>query len=965
MTATQPPPAPTWHREITDLLSIQQAEVFVLSGDTAGYPQFPGEGVPDYLRRQALAPIRRQLAADLKSKGKDWADWTQGQQDKALAALMVCCWIAPAAGLSFYTETDRAQFDKIVPPPEGYSFAVAGPAALPAEFGRLGKYFANPEAPPLCLIIQHADLIFSPDVPLNPQDTLLLSYLRLWSSKPLLTGSGAPHRIFLVAGPTTGSVKPDLFGGGRITAIKVPLPTEAQRTAFVSLLLQGAQEDNRPLQFEEGLTAPLLGRITGALNLLQVEDVVYRAELEGGTITRQAVQVRKDLLVKSAFGGVLTIDYPEDNWSDIIGYEPLKKYFQSYVYPLLIDVNPGCPKGCALTGPPGCLDAETPIHDPTDGSTKTVAQRWAEGKPFHVYALDHQTNRLTIAQAAAPWRYAPAKMYRITTERGRFFTVTGGHRLWTGRAYQTVSALAAQLQESGPVPLLSTGDTSLSAFPGDAPRSTQIPGDFPADHQQYHHFHDEQPQNPAETAPDAFPSPTGCAARTRFLSPPDAPGKAGKHTPPLAFPHPSTRDSAPLTVPQIVSIPARQPAVGQPAHGAYEFSAPAPWPTGSPSLDKPQPGAEVPPRPTDAAPTRALPGVGSTQGNDAALGPLPLRKLDTSRQSVSASGRPTPAATPLHLGEAAYSMPAPVPYLDPPSLDLPLELNQVDHITIIEPVEVKPYYDFHVPGYENYWACGFIHHNSGKTMLARCLAGALKLPLVTLQTDKLKNKFVGESNKNITRFLEGVLALAPCIVLIDEIEKILPTTDDNTGVSQEILGQLQTALSDLPGGMSFWVATTNFPDRIPAALLRPGRLEEVLPMLPAHLDGLRHIALPVVATKYRYTLDPEADLKKVGDAAKDYTGADLGKLLKSADQERQERGGQSISTADLETALGYIVPTIRKTGNMQDAALEYCSNRKYLPASLADRAGTPKPTDPPKPRRKVNKITDDEEDTTP
>lgn len=609
MTTTQPPPAPTWHREITDLLSIQQAEVFVLSGDTAGYPQFPGEGVPDYLRRQALAPIRRQLAADLKAKGKDWSDWTQGQQEKALAALMVCCWIAPAAGLSFYTEADRAQFDRVCPPPEGNPFAVAGPAALPAEFGRLGKYFANPEAPPLCLIVQHADLIFSPDVPLNPQDTLLLSYLRLWSSKPLLTGSGAPHRIFLVAGPTAGSVKPDLFGGGRITAVKVPLPTEAQRTAFVSLLLQGAQEDNRPLQFEEGLTAPLLGRITGALNLLQVEDVVYRAELEGGTITRAAVQVRKDLLVKSAFGGVLTIDYPDDNWGDLVGYEALKlEYFQGYVYPLLKDANPGCPKGCILTGPPG----------------------------------------------------------------------------------------------------------------------------------------------------------------------------------------------------------------------------------------------------------------------------------------------------------------------------------------------------------------------TGKSKMARCLAGALKLPLVSLQGEKLKDKYVGSSNKNVARFIEGVLALSPCIVLIDEIEKILPTSDDNTGVSQEILGQLQTALSDFPGGLSFWIATTNFPDRIPAALLRPGRLEETLPMLPAHLDGLRHIALPVVARQHRYTLDPGTALMKIGDAAANYTGADLGKLLRGADQERQKRQGETINTADLETALTFIVPTLSKpeARAMQDKALEYCDNRRYLPPSLADRAGTPKPTDPPKPRRKVNKITDDEDEPT-
>lgn len=600
---TAPPTGPVWHREITDLLSIQQAEIFVLYGDTAGYPQYPGEGVTDYLRRQALAPIIRRSAAALAAEGKEWAKLTTKQQDGILAEQQITCWLAPAAGLTFFNAAEKAAFDKIVPPPEDTPFAQPGPAALPVEFARLAAYVQADNAPPICLVIQHADLIFSPDVPLAPQETLLLSYLRLWASRPLLTGAGSPHRIFLIAGPSQATVKPDLFSG-RITAIKIPLPTEPQRTSFVSLLLDTAAEDGRPLAFEDGLDAPLLGRITGALNLLQVEDVIYRAELEGGTISRATVQERKDLLVRDAYGGVLTIEYPTRGWESIVGYDALKKHFTGYVYPRLAAADPATPKGCVLTGPPG----------------------------------------------------------------------------------------------------------------------------------------------------------------------------------------------------------------------------------------------------------------------------------------------------------------------------------------------------------------------TGKSAFAACLAAALRLPLVILQTDKIKDKFVGSSNKNMARVIEGIRALAPCIVLVDEIDKILPTSDDNTGVSQEILGQLQTALSDSPRGLAYWVATTNFPGRIPPALLRPGRFEQVLPLLPAHLDGRRQEVLPVLAERMGLQLDPAADLNRAASLAADYTGADLEKLLSSADEERHEAGRDRITTADLEAAAGYIVPTIRKTGAMQDEALEYCSNRKYLPPSLADRAGTaaPKETTPAR-ARKVRKITDEDE----
>jgi ATP-dependent 26S proteasome regulatory subunit len=788
------PAESNWFAQILAHLSIQQAETFVIHGDIAGYPEVPGEGLIEYLRRMTLAPARDRA---MKSSGDQWdslgkrpgmspaqAELAASEfQADLVAASQIIVALSPSRGL-IADRADLVAFEKLSPPPDN-PFAVQDLAAC---FRRVDRYFqasaVTEGAPSLCAILHDADLVFDGGGPLVEPERTLISYIHHWSASPLLAHSGMPHRIYLVS-PSAVGMRPAILQG-RVSQVKVPLPTTETRTDFIAQVLDLANRSGA-VKLAEGMDARALARITGALNLTQIEDVIYQAAAADGVVTNDLAQARKDELVAATYGGVLEIEYPTDGFETIFGCELLKGYFRDYAYPLLSVGSTSTPKGALLVGPPGCLDADTPIYDPVDQSTKTVKDRWMAESPFHVYSLDKHSRRVVISPADPPWQYKPAELFKVTTKLGRSLTVTGGHRLWTGRGYQMICDAAEQLRAYGPIPLPSIEAPSPFEYSGGARHSTQTAPGFPDDRQHDLHFDDGQPQ------------------------------------------------------------------------------------------------------------------------------PCP-----------------------------------------------PCEGWLVDHIVNIESVGVNNYYDFHVPGHENYWACGFIHHNTGKTCFAKALAAEVGLPLVIIRMDRLKNKFVGESNKNVARLCEGILALAPCVVLADELDKIMPESDDSTGVSQEILGQLQTFLSDVPRGTAFFLATTNYPARVPRALLRPGRFESTIPVLPQHLDGYRGQLLKALGSRSEYRVADGIDYEAIVKSAGDYAGADLEKLVLEADFERQQCGAEAITQEHFMAALGYVVPTVRMAGEMVEQALAYTSSPRFVPESLRPQVGRSATATEdgaaPAPRRQIRKI---------
>ena len=98
-----------------------------------------------------------------------------------------------------------------------------------------------------------------------------------------------------------------------------------------------------------------------------------------------------------------------------------------------------------VTGGPGCLRGDTPIHDPVDGTTKTVRERFDEGTGFHVLSLDTSTGHAQPAVAEAPQMFPEARMLRFTFSDGQTMVVTPGHRFWDGERWVKASDVAERI----------------------------------------------------------------------------------------------------------------------------------------------------------------------------------------------------------------------------------------------------------------------------------------------------------------------------------------------------------------------------------------------------------------------------------------------------------------------------------------------------------------------------------------
>jgi transitional endoplasmic reticulum ATPase len=120
---------------------------------------------------------------------------------------------------------------------------------------------------------------------------------------------------------------------------------------------------------------------------------------------------------------------------------------------------------------------------------------------------------------------------------------------------------------------------------------------------------------------------------------------------------------------------------------------------------------------------------------------------------------------------------------------------------------------------------------TGKTLLARAIAGELELPLISIYSSALFSRWVGESEKELEEIFRRAKQVAPCILLLDEIDSIAPirrvTLD--SGVSQRIVNQL---LREIDKAKDFKdliiIATTNRMDLVDPALIRSGRFDSVV-----------------------------------------------------------------------------------------------------------------------------------------
>lgn len=225
---------------------------------------------------------------------------------------------------------------------------------------------------------------------------------------------------------------------------------------------------------------------------------------------------------------------------------------------------------------------------------------------------------------------------------------------------------------------------------------------------------------------------------------------------------------------------------------------------------------------------------------------------------------------------------------------------------------------------------------TGKSLAAKAIATAWGgLPLLRLDLGALRGSLVGQSEAAIRRALKMAEAIAPCVVLVDEIEKSLAGSDSrgDGGVAADALGTLLTWLQDHSGSV-FVVATANRVDMLPPELSRKGRFDEVffvdLPTLSERAEILR-------ASLAKHKQGGEhVDELTVSQRTEGFSGAEIAELVPSAMFRAFADGARPIQTADILAAIATTVPVSRSAAERIEYLRTWAKSRAR-PASSPEQ----------------------------
>jgi hypothetical protein len=197
----------------------------------------------------------------------------------------------------------------------------------------------------------------------------------------------------------------------------------------------------------------------------------------------------------------------------------------------------------------------------------------------------------------------------------------------------------------------------------------------------------------------------------------------------------------------------------------------------------------------------------------------------------------------------------------------------------------------------------------GKSLCARSVAGEWKLPLVKFDTAAVYDKYIGETEKRIQKVFKVAEGLAPCVLWIDELEKVFAgsgpdSASADAGVSSRLLASFLSWMQDRKAPV-FVAATCNNVTVLPPELIRKGRFDELF-FVDLPNTGERKQIFAIQLTK-RKRNPVDYDLDKVAEAAKGFSGAEIESAVQGAMYAAFSRK-QELSNEDLLAALSSTVP---------------------------------------------------------
>lgn len=202
---------------------------------------------------------------------------------------------------------------------------------------------------------------------------------------------------------------------------------------------------------------------------------------------------------------------------------------------------------------------------------------------------------------------------------------------------------------------------------------------------------------------------------------------------------------------------------------------------------------------------------------------------------------------------------------------------------------------------------------TGKTMLAKAVAGEANVPFFSISGSEFVEMFVGMGASKVRDLFKQAKEKAPCIVFIDEIDAIGKKRDGQIGGNDEREQTLNQLLTEMDGFESnngvIILAATNRPESLDPALLRPGRFDRRVPVELPDLKGREDI-LRVHARKIK--MAPDIDYTKIARMASGASGAELANIVNEAALRAVREHRRYATQADLEESIEVVIAGYEK-----------------------------------------------------
>jgi AAA+ superfamily predicted ATPase len=233
-----------------------------------------------------------------------------------------------------------------------------------------------------------------------------------------------------------------------------------------------------------------------------------------------------------------------------------------------------------------------------------------------------------------------------------------------------------------------------------------------------------------------------------------------------------------------------------------------------------------------------------------------------------------------------------------------------------------------------------------KSVSAEAIANDLGVPMLMLDMSKLLSKFVGESERNIDQAVQLIKQVAPCVLLIDEVEKALggykSSNASDSGTLARVFGKVLNLLADNDNGI-YTIMTSNNVKDLPPELTRAGRLDAIFYFDYFDVEGRVEI-FDLHFRKRGHNIS-KATLKKIAKETKNYTGAEIEQIVINAIKKafvrmkKSNKDKYEITYADLLDAKNNVIP-VAVSSKEQINELEDWVKGRALYANKSDKEKT-------------------------